>query len=217
MHLEQIKLFARAGNWPVHNYGKTHFSLTTAMIQELRGLSYLDQWRTSLAKGWYHLLMEDQSILVFNETDTSASFSFLQCPLEIPSLREFLSDRSLDYTSRNRDAYADDYQLVIDTADLRKHVTPVRFDYDEKGYRCGVHPVSHIHIGLDNDIRLGYSKKMSAISFCLFIMRQFYPESWARILDRPELKRLKKSVRDYCSTLPHDYWKVHDSIELHFS
>lgn len=217
MFRAKIQVLARAANFPVNNYGQDHFVVTQAIVRELRELTYFDQWKTARKNSWYHLELEDHSLIMFGETTNSASFSYLQCPLAAPSFKEFLDGLEVPNTPRNRRELRDEYEMVLDTADLRSHITPVRFDYDENGYLCGSHPVSHIHVGLDNNIRLGTNRKLTPISFLLFVMRQMYPDCWKRLLEHQESGRLPKAVRYDCSMVDGSYWKDEDSMELHLN
>lgn len=217
MYHPQIQVLARAAHWPVAKYGDKFFSVTPAIVRDLREKPYIDQWRTALENDWYHVRLEDHSLLMFSESDHSASFSFLQCPLDVPTFRSYLDSIGLKYTERNRINHRDNYEMVWITSSPREHLTPIRFDYDENGYRCGTHPVSHIHIGLGNQIRIGVNRRMTAVSFVLFVMRQLYPECWERILNHREAARLPKIIRTDCQDLKTDHWRDGDTIELHFS
>ncbi|WP_338795178.1 DUF2290 domain-containing protein [Acidovorax sp. DW039] len=216
MFRQNLQAFARAAKWPVMDYGLPHFSLTPAIIQQLRELPYLERWKTSIANQWYHVRLEDHSLLTFSSTATSASYAYLHCPLDAPTFRQFALDMGHQFNAAARAELLEEYQLIIDTAMQKANVTPIRYDYDENGYRRGVHPVSHIHIGLDNHVRLSSSKRLTPTSFALFVMRQMYPECWARVLDHQEAARLPKAIRLGCVPLHEPHWHEQDQVELHF-
>lgn len=215
MYKAQLQVLARAAHWPVFEYSEEFFSLTPAMIGELRELSYLDQWKVAREKSWFHLVLEDHSLLQFSETGDSSSFSFLQCPLAIPTFREYLAKIGAEYTAQERREHQAAYEQVVATSSLRAHITPIRFDYDKTGYACGVHPVSHIHIGLDNQVRLGVNRRLSAVSFVLFVIRHMYPDCWRRLLVHQEKRRLPRSIRHECPAVNAEHWQADDSIELY--
>ena len=64
----------------------------------------------------------------------------------------------------------------------------------------GQHPAAHIHLGVDSPIRLSCKYKLKPMSFILFVLRQFYPDEWTRLLtygeNIPEVNVALKSVRD---------------------
>lgn len=216
MYQQIIQQFARAAHFPIARYGHDHFALATEMVRELRELSYLDQWKTCRSNEWFHIEMEDLSLLLFTEGATS-SYSYLQCPLDVPSYRQFLEQRGLAFSTQNRRENLDDYSMLLETAGLRQHLTPMRYDLDPNGYRSGVHPLAHIHIGLSNNVRIGIRKKMTPLAFVLFVMRQAYPESWARLLQQKEVGNVPKKIRLECNDVENDWWQQHDHLELHLA
>lgn len=213
MYRQRLQVIAREAGFPVDRYGDDHFILSKDNIGELRVRSYLDQWRLAHSKGWFHVRMHDHSLFLFSE-GAAPSYSYLQCPLVVPSYPDYLHEIGVSNTPENRRRHLPDYEQVFDTADVRSHVTPIRFDYDPNGYRSGVHPVAHVHIGLDNDVRLACNR-MSATSFLLFVMRQMYPESWVRLLARTQRNRLVSSIRATETRLNDEFWQELDKVELH--
>lgn len=213
MYRQLLQNICREASFPLDGFGPDHFVLSQAMIGELREMSYFERWKKSIQAGWYHVKMQDSSLFLFTEGD-SPSYSYLHCPLELITFPEFIADmREID-TPGVRRALRSEYQKVIDTASPRECVTPIRFDYDPNGYSEGVHPVSHIHIGLDNDVRLS-SNKMTSVSFVLFVMRHMYPSSWRKLLQRPDRAHLVSSIRAVTAAIPDNFWKDLDRVELH--
>lgn len=207
------QLFRRA-KFPLFCFGGEHFSVTPTMIRELRVLPYVDQWKLAMSNEWFHIKTEDNSLLVFNEGDTGDSFSFLHCPLDVPSFRNYLKSLGIPYNAQNCRDFKEDYQQVIETASLRAHISPIRYDRDANGYRKGAHPYAHIHLGLDNDIRLGLRKLMTPTSFTLFVMRQMYPQAWENLIEHHAEMRLAKLLRNDCSNVGENYWHELDGLEL---
>lgn len=214
MYRQQLQAIARESHFPIESYGEDHFVLTPAIVAELRVKSYMEQWQAAIENKWFHIRMQDHSLFQFAEGATP-TFSFLHCPLEVMSFVEFLSQIGEENTPESRRKYRDEYSKVVETASERQYITPIRFDYDPVGYRPGVHPVAHIHVGLSNDIRL-CSNRMNAVSFVLFVMRQMYPRSWERLLGRHNLNRFVRSIRSPSTNLPPKFWGALDGIELHF-
>lgn len=216
MYKQIIQQFARAAHFPIARYGNDHFVLKAATVSHLRELSYLDQWKTSRSEEWFHIEMEDLSLFLFAEGGTS-SYSYLQCPLDVPSYRNFLEQRGLEFSMQNKRENVNDYSMLLDTAGLRQHLTPMRYDLDPNGYKSGVHPLAHLHIGLDNNVRLGLRKKMTPLAFVLFVMRQAYPESWERLLQQNEAVNLPKKIRPECNDVENVWWQQQDQLEHHLA
>jgi hypothetical protein len=192
------------------------FSVTQEIIRAQRELSYERMWRLAHDKKWFHIQFEDLSIIQF-QNYPSPSYHLIECPLDVPPLSEFLAGMNLDYRTRHNADITELYDEAIDTANLRKYVTPIRYDRDFGSYRQGIHPAAHIHIGLDNNVRLALSREMTPWSFLLFIIRQRYPENWERLLGGTFSKSLRNSVRDNLPLVPIKYWDGHDFSEIALS
>jgi hypothetical protein len=217
MNIDEIRLFARAALFPIKNYGSPYFALTNDKVRKLRELPYFDQWKLASQEKWFHIELEDLSLFLFHESEHAASFSFMHSPVSIPSKKEFLSNLGIENTPQNRRDFSSQYEMVLDTATAKRTVTPIRFDFDAIGYATGVHPIGHIHIGLENDIRLAVSRKMTPTSFLLFIMRHMYPDSWRRLIGHQESRRLESAIRSNCQVMPEEYWQELDRLELYLS
>lgn len=214
MYHARIREVARIARLPVQAY-EDHFSVTPDVISELRECSYIERWRRSREKGWFHIELEDHSLFLFDEAGERASFSYLECPLDVPSFEEYLASLGVEHTKRNRREFAEDYQSVVETAGAREYVTPIRFDLDPVAYRAGVHPLAHLHVGLGNNVRIGLRKRMTRLSFLLFVMRQMYPACWERLINHQWVGRLPHAIRDECIEVPVAMWNTVDQLELH--
>lgn len=207
----------RAAHFPVEAYAPPHWSITPEIIGELRVLPYVDQWRRALENKWFHIKLEDQSIFVFDQTTGEPSYNFIHSPIAADTFRAFLLTKKLDYTTRNRATYAEEYTLLIETAPLRENVTPIRYDVDSLAYKPGSHPMAHLHIGLDNPIRIALRRQMSPTAFSLFVMRQMYPESWVRLLTHSDQFKLRRILRDNLKLVQAAYWQPQDEFELNLN
>lgn len=218
MYRENLRQIFRAAQFPVQPEPElAHYRPSPGDIAELREKSYFDQWKVAISNKWYHLKLEDHSLFVFHEDDQVASHSFMHCPLKVETMAEFLATKGLELTARNVKEYTEEYGLVIETAQVREHVHPIRFDFDIHGYREGVHPQAHIHIGLENQIRIAVSRRLSPAAFVLFVMRQLYPECWKRLLDYRAEFKLDRVVRKSLETIATDRWTDLDQLELHLA
>lgn len=217
MYRQIIQQVARAAHFPVARFGHDHFVLDWSMISELREVSYLDRWSMSRAREWFHVEMEDLSIFSFHESGVTRSYSYIECPLDVQSYRIYLEGQGLEYTTANRRENLEGYAMVLETAGLKKHITPIRYDLDPVGYRTGVHPLAHIHIGLENNIRIGLKKQMTPLAFVLFVMRQVYPECWSRLLEQKQGMNIERKIRLDCDAVAAEMWLEHDELELHLT
>ena len=215
MYEVQLRNIFRIAQFPVEAWAHRNFVLTTNMVQQLRPLPYLERWNLALTSEWYHIKMEDHSLFQFQEGGANSSLSYVQCPLDVPTFRQFLQQsHGVELNQATKRQYQAEYDMVLQTAGDRRHVAPIRCDRDPHAYRAGVHPLCHIHIGLDNDIRIALRREMSAIGFVLLIMRQHYPLSWERLLDHHAKLKLSDRIRHSCAEIAHPWWELRDEIEL---
>lgn len=214
MYEAQLRNISRVAQFPVAAW-RNHFVLTSEMVQQLRSRNYLDRWQLSVQNEWYHIKLEDHSIFQFQEGGTTRSLNFLQCPLDVPSFRDFLiKEQGVLLDRTNRRMYQDIYDLALQTAAKREHITPIRYDRDPIAYRTGVHPLAHIHIGLDNEIRIALRREMLAAGFVLFVMRHHYPSCWEQLLEHHTNLKLANRIRLDCIEVAQQWWQPHDQLEL---
>ncbi|PZQ68379.1 MAG: hypothetical protein DI563_20500 [Variovorax paradoxus] len=217
MRVSLFRKYFRYAGLIVEEEAPEHFRLTNEIVFELRQLNYVEQWRRSFIKRWFHVRLADQSLFVFDERENKQSYGYYACPLEIVSFQSFLLDQGLEHTQRNRAEYQEQYDLVIQTANLKESFTPIRYDRDDGSYRSCVHPSAHVHIGLNNEIRVATRRSMSPIAFILFIIRQHYPKNWERLLEHADELKLSHRIRADLELIGAENWMDADEHQLYFS
>jgi hypothetical protein len=189
------------------------FSVTQAIIQVQRELPYEEMWKTAYDNSWFHIQFEDLSLIQFQNVP-SPSFHFLECPLDVPTQRELLASLGMDFRQRHDSDFLEVYAEAVATAGYRRHITPIRYDRDFGSYRPGVHPAAHLHIGLDNDVRIALTREMTPMSFILFVIRQKYPANWDNVLKSDLAQTLERKIRLSLTPLAEKYWQKADTYEL---
>ncbi len=205
-----VALFRTAGLGCQTN---AEFSVTPAIIRTQRELPYDKMWKAAYDNSWFHIQFDDLSLIQFQQTP-SPSYHFLECPLDVPTQRDLLASLGMDFRKRHDAAFLELYAEAVETASFRRNVTPIRYDRDFGSYRSGVHPAAHLHIGLDNDIRLGLPREMTPLAFILFVIRQKYPDNWERVLNSNLASSLQRNVRSSLIPLPGQYWQEADLCEM---
>jgi len=150
----------------------------------------------------YDILLENDSSLfqfsyiVMEERVKIIRYAFYECPKIIICYEEFLKNEGFDIRECDDsgiDFYAD-YEQYKSEAVLKQSVTPIRYDYDESSYDSIKHPVSHIHIGLENDLRIPVRRIMMPKDFVAFVLRHIYYSKWKEhVSDREFLNHYCKS------------------------
>ncbi|WP_081767225.1 DUF2290 domain-containing protein [Hylemonella gracilis] len=215
MQTSLLRPYFRYAGLPVEKFAEPHFELTPEIVVQLRQMDYFHQWKACIENGWHHVLLEDLSFFSFSNLNERPSYSYSPCPLEIESFRTFLLLRDLEPSRSNRDAYKEEYQLALETASLKEHLSPIRYDVDPHGYEPATHPVAHIHIGLNNQIRIGTRRLITPIAFVLFVIRQFFPDNWRNLLQYQAELKIERNIRTKLSLIDQQFWSQEDELQMY--
>ncbi|OOF22233.1 hypothetical protein BZJ17_06765 [Salinivibrio sp. IB574] len=198
-------------------------------VADLRGKNYRDQWETYIKRYWYHFLLADGSLLIYEED----SFRFLMAPLRLPTREDFLHEEFGDiwdevFTEDDKNQYLSSsefsiaYQNFVDSIATYSPYTPVRYDMslDKNEYCRLTHPAFHLHIGFENNSRIPVKVKMTPFSFTMFILSTFYPKEWKRIFDEGMLSDEEKTkVKSGLETIVHidnELWcNEHEEVRVY--
>jgi hypothetical protein len=88
---------------------------------------------------------------------------------------------------------------------------------DNSSYKSGIHPAAHIHIGLDNDIRIGLEREFTPLAFLLFVIRHMYPRNWENLLNSTISKTLSKKLHADLPKIETKYFGEHEKCDLYFN
>lgn len=213
MKVELLRPYFRYAGFVAFQFAEDHFRVTKEMVFELRQLNYVEQWKLSHAHRWFHVVLEDLAYFTFSEVDGKSSYGYYPCPLDVQSLSDYLRERDIELTQKNRLAAAEKYELSVQTANLRESITPIRYDLDTGAYRTCTHPATHIHIGLDNQIRIATRRLMTPLAFVLFIFRQVYPDNWHNLLQYSTELGLARRIRGDLSEVGAEHWTADDELQ----
>lgn len=149
-----------------------------------RKYTYKENWENLVKDNVYDFYLTDNSIFVFklNPSSKKISFSYYECPYNCMTYKEFLNDNGVkdEYDKSFKDLYED---YLLSDCDLKENPVTFRYDLDFDSYYSGLHPVSHLHVGFKNNIRIGIDKIFNAFSFFSFVLRQHYPARWKFLID----------------------------------
>jgi hypothetical protein len=191
------------------------------MAAVLRSKPYGEMWQTCLDGEWYDCRLLDSSLLQFRRWDQRLSYNYLEVPYEVMTFDEYASERIDEnwhmLPSSVRQSLEPDlragYELYLQSDLVERLITPLRYDYEPELYRVGVHPAGHIHFGLNNEIRVCTRRIFSPLSFTLFVMRQYYPKNWERLLETRKDDPIFREVREKLATVPLEYMQPLDHYE----
>ncbi|MDH5915108.1 DUF2290 domain-containing protein [Vibrio splendidus] len=162
-------------------------SLPSSYVGRVRGLPYPDEWKIHNEEFWYHIKLADESLILYKPD----SFKFLMSPFKpLISIEQFEEQTrqelvEANYTEQEIIQHLEDIQSeytdFIDTELTKGSYTPIRVDIHPDQYQKTHHPVTHLHIGHDNESRIPIKKIMTPFSFASFVISTFYPEQWKQL------------------------------------
>lgn len=127
-----------------------------------------------------HKLSEDKHV-------SELRYAYYESPNEQISYHAFLEEMGLSY-EKCGDMFHEEYSQYIAESELKNNVTNIRYDFSLNQRKEITHPVSHIHIGQQNEIRIPLSFIMTPKSFVSFIIRHIYWGKWRIAMENPEFK-----------------------------
>lgn len=134
----------------------------------------------------YDILLKDDSMFQFNLIDDKLRLLYIQNPVNFITAEEFVvayhgEDLNGEYSIEDLcNIYKSDYEQYLETQHANRSVVYMRFDEDEKDYMPMIHSYTHLHIGVGNKIRIPFKKKITPMSFMLFVFQQVYYDIWAK-------------------------------------
>lgn len=155
---------------------------------------YRETYKVARKFSDYNLLIEDDGALLqfgydldeYNKIN-ELRYAYYEAPTEHISYEKFLEKSGFEYEECGSLFY-DEYTQYISEEALKNNVTSVRYDFSLKQRKELIHPVSHIHIGQQNEIRLPISFIMTPKNFLSFIIRHIYWERWRIAINEPRIR-----------------------------
>ncbi|WP_146448833.1 DUF2290 domain-containing protein [Vibrio kanaloae] len=159
-------------------------TLPSDYVNRVRDLPYLQQWELHNSHFWYHLKLQDQSLILFK----ADSFKFMMSPFDKMETSTEFEERITQewhdegFSQEEVNCLLEDldtlYSNYLDTELKHGAYTPLRVDIHPEQYHKVHHSVSHLHIGHDNESRLPIKKIMTPFAFVGFVISTFYPKQW---------------------------------------
>jgi len=191
--LKKVELFKTQNISRKMSFGKNKFSKD--FIYQSQKTDYKKIYDIALKKGDYDILLIDTSFFQFSyEKDrdnkiNEIRYAYYNMPYDVDDYYIFLKKQGFDYEEVG-DEFLDIYEQYIVEAQLKKQVTPIRYDYDTTICTRTVHASSHLHIGHNNDIRIPCDKVLSPQTFVSFVIRHVYFENFKSKIEDENFKKL---------------------------
>lgn len=167
----------------------------------------------------YDILFFDESIFQFShQTDAAGRlilrYAFYQQPYDFVTYEEFVANNGFDLEEAG-DLFRGEFEQALSEADLNTAAVAIRYDYAENAYKPGVHPVSHIHFGLGNQLRIPMHCWLTPSMFVLFVLRQAYPGIWAKLLEDVSVRTILARAKGGCRIIATAFVAAVDRHQLY--
>lgn len=171
----------------------------------------------------YNLILKDGSIFQFEkEANDDLRYAFIQTPYNYISFNDFLlsfndeKDIPTDFEELQqlKILYENDYEQMLAEQGCNSRVSYFRYDVDSVRYMPNIHSYAHLHVGIDNDIRIPCATILTPAAFVVFVIKQTYKDSWESCLkDEARKKKIMHFAQDRV-LLDEDKWNNIERKEL---
>lgn len=142
----------------------------------------------------------------------SIHYVFYSCPKDVSLLDDIMSEEDNDAGNKGM------YYNLIDSVDFKKNVLYFRFDYEKDLYKKIIHPIAHLHIGFDNEIRIPLDKILTPEAFVDFVMKYAYKELWQEAVKKnTDFAERIKILSSQCEELAKQFFTVEEREILHIT
>jgi hypothetical protein len=133
----------------------------------------------------YEIILSDESFFQFSFRNDYLRFSFIQNPSFKYTKNDYLKicfpEDDLDFLSEDEIEgliNENEYEQFLIEQEINSNLIYVRYEYDKTGYNPLLHSCSHIHIGLNENLRIPSSIILTPLEFVLFSVKQCYYDVW---------------------------------------
>ena len=167
----------------------------------------------------YDILLKDDSMYQLHKSGDDYRYLFIQnyrCKI---SFEEYvtkynednvaISDEELDFLQEIYEV-GDDEKCYVE----RKNPIYIRYDVSGSQYSEGIHPYSHLHIGIGNEIRIPLSIILTPEMFVLFSIKMAYPDKWIYVCHNNAIVEIMNTFKSKCEKVNNKYWSEIDMKDL---
>lgn len=217
--LTEVDIFKSENNSRKRSVGNDKFSpeFLSVMFDDDYELIY----KTAMKHLDYDFLLEDDAFFQFsvkkgniNLKDGKLRYAYYPNPREYNTYLEFLSENNLSYDECG-DCFNEEYDQYISEAKLKNSITPIRYDYDFSEYDSSKHPISHLHIGMDQTVRIPIARIITPQEFTILILRNVYFENWTKVLNSESYIQILNKSKNDNNILEDEYFKSSEKRHLY--
>ena len=177
---------------------------------------YLDLYSEIINRGDFDFLLLDESIIqirYWSDSGTKkARYVFYKVPFDYFSYEEFLVECGFD-NEKVGGEFMEEYEQALSERDIIFPFVHTRYDYIERDYCEGIHPVSHFHVG-NQPIRVSARSLITPYMFAFVVLKQFYYAEWKKWIKDKKFRDYYNFSKRSCEEVGENFWKDLDEREL---
>ncbi len=157
----------------------------------------------------YDILLYDDSMLQMSYENGEYRLMYIQNPLDFITFDAFLDNNELTELSNDKEVlyemFHDDYEQILEGMKMNLGALYLRYDVDSRGRKNNenIHAFTHLHVGLNNNVRIPVGCYMSPFAFTTFVVRHVYYDKWVEAVRQSQIQFNHKNQ---CGTLPNNLW-----------
>lgn len=188
-----------------------------------RSSDYLTIYHSLVNNRDYDLQLQDESLLQLSYNGGECRMVFIQNPNWYVPFDEFLyvcgfgrfeSDVLIEEC---KGLLNEDYSQFLSEMSLNSGAVYFRYDIDVRGREGNenIHAYSHLHVGLNNNIRIPVGKELTPLAFVIFVLRHVYYDKWVEINRNGVLLPYFETFKSLCKSIPSDKWTDFEKKDLY--
>lgn len=188
-----------------------------------RSDDYLTIYHSLVNNRDYDLQLRDESLLQFSYNGGEHRMVFIQNPIKYRSFEDFLNELGICQTESKelieeyKGIFCEDYSQYLSELNLNSGAVYFRYDIDSRGREKNenIHAYSHLHIGLNNNIRIPVGKELTPLAFVIFVVRHVYYDKWVEINKNRVLLPFFEKFKSQCGSIQSDKWSEFEKKDLY--
>lgn len=206
-YTDSIRLLKNLDLLKEENIHKNSYSSTCSVYS--RSKEYKEIYQNLVDYRDYDVLLKDDSMFQMNYQNGEYRLVFIQNPSKFMDFETFLDGLGWEYDKNMLDElyglFDNDYSQALCELGLNSGATYLRYDVDSNGRNGNenIHAYTHLHVGINNNIRIPVGRYMSPLAFTMFVVRHVYYDVWVEAVRNSQIVFNHKNQ---CGQLPSVLW-----------
>lgn len=158
----------------------------------------------------YDILLFDDSMIQMSMDDSGIRLMYIQNPVFFLPFEDFLKKNGINEEEDIRclkNKYNDEYNQCLAEMPNNPDAVYFRYDVHQQGRRRLIHAYTHLHIGINNDIRIPVGIELTPLAFLILVIQQVYGSYWKKAVDDPKIMNRIINHKNKCMAICENLWE----------